>query len=81
MKYLELFLDLPPEIFPQLLQFLRKRRVREMSLDSIFDRELVEQTEREIVILKYKDDQKQILRIIKITQLRAVKRAIKRFSK
>ena len=50
-----------------------------MSLDSIFDRELVEQTEGEIVILKYKDNQKEILRII-ITEPGALQRVVKRFS-
>ena len=49
---LELLLDLPAQVLAELLELLRQRRVREMGLDAIFDTELVEQREAEVVILE-----------------------------
>ena len=49
--HLELFFDLPPEIFPELLELLWERCVGEMRLDPILHRQLVEQAQREVVVL------------------------------
>ena len=49
---LELLLDLPAQVLAELLELLRQRRVREMGLDAIFDAELVEQREAEVIILQ-----------------------------
>ena len=47
----ELLLDLPPNVFPQLLQFLRQGRMRQMGLNAILDAQLVQKRQAEVVIL------------------------------
>ena len=50
MFYLEFFLDLSPEVVPELLQLLGQRRVREVSLDSVLDAQLIQQRQAEVVL-------------------------------
>ena len=51
---LELLLDLPPEVVPELLQLLGQGRVGQVGLDAILHAQLVQQGQTEIVILKIK---------------------------
>ena len=50
--HLQLLLDFPPKILAQLLQLLRERRMGEMGLDAILHRELVQQAQGKVVVLK-----------------------------
>ena len=45
MAYLELLLDLPPEVLPQLVELLGEGGVGEVGLDPILDGQLVEEAE------------------------------------
>ena len=64
MAYLELLLDLPPEVLPQLVELLGEGGVGEVGLDPILDGQLVEEAEWQIVVLK----QTQQLIIIVVVQ-------------